>query len=75
MINFVHLTFQENSQISDKRNFSGSRADLKKTPSENKTSGPSSGLFGMGLSGIYAPFLTRSRSATDAVVQLTRSSS
>lgn len=50
--------------------------DLKKTPTtENKTNGSGSGLFGFKLPGIYAPFLTRTRSATDAVIQQTRSSS
>ncbi|KAK7394271.1 hypothetical protein VNO78_14793 [Psophocarpus tetragonolobus] len=44
-------------------------------PKEDKTNGSSSGLFGLRLSGMYAPFLTRTRSATDAVVQQTRSTS
>ncbi|RDX74805.1 hypothetical protein CR513_45398, partial [Mucuna pruriens] len=44
-------------------------------PKEEKMNGSSSGLFGLSLSGVYAPFLTRTRSATDSVVQQTRSSS
>ncbi|KAG2396671.1 uncharacterized protein HKW66_Vig0229460 [Vigna angularis] len=43
---------------------------------ESRTNGSSSGLFGLGrLSGVYAPFLSRTRSATDSVVQQTRSTS
>ncbi|BAU03362.1 hypothetical protein VIGAN_UM086800 [Vigna angularis var. angularis] len=43
---------------------------------ESRTNGFSSGLFGLGrLSGVYAPFLSRTRSATDSVVQQTRSTS
>ncbi|XP_052729287.1 uncharacterized protein LOC108327145 isoform X3 [Vigna angularis] len=43
---------------------------------ESRTNGSSSGFFGLGrLSGVYAPFLSRTRSATDSVVQQTRSTS
>ncbi|ESW11294.1 hypothetical protein PHAVU_008G017700 [Phaseolus vulgaris] len=43
---------------------------------ESRTNGSSSGLFGLSrLSGVYAPFLSRTRSATDSVVQQTRSTS
>ncbi|WVZ04697.1 hypothetical protein V8G54_018043 [Vigna mungo] len=44
---------------------------------ESRSNGSSSGLFGLGsrLSGVYAPFLSRTRSATDSVVQQTRSTS
>ncbi|KAK7270026.1 hypothetical protein RIF29_22880 [Crotalaria pallida] len=45
------------------------------SPAEEKTNGSSSGLFGMRFSGLHAPFLTRTRSATDAVVNHTRSRS
>ncbi|XP_027350759.1 uncharacterized protein LOC113861873 [Abrus precatorius] len=66
---------QDSRRISEERNFSSSQVNLKNiTPKEEKTNGSSSGLFGK-LSGVYAPFLTRTRSATDAVVQQTRSSS
>ncbi|XP_020208038.1 uncharacterized protein LOC109792990 isoform X2 [Cajanus cajan] len=45
------------------------------SPKEDKSNGSSSGLFGLRLPNVYAPFLTRTRSATDAVVQQTRSTS
>lgn len=63
---------QESNQISEESNFSNSRVDPMKTPTVNKTNGSSSGLFGLKLSGVYAPFLTRTRSATAAVIQQTR---
>ncbi|KAG5016862.1 hypothetical protein HKD37_08G022929 [Glycine soja] len=43
-------------------------------PKVDKSNGSSSGLFGL-ISGVYGPLLTRTRSATDAVVQKTRSAS
>ncbi|KAH1200280.1 hypothetical protein GmHk_18G053444 [Glycine max] len=43
-------------------------------PKVDKSNGSSSGLFGL-ISGVYGPLLTRTRSATDAVVQKTRSTS
>ncbi|KAJ1435486.1 VRR-NUC domain [Sesbania bispinosa] len=50
------------------RSFSVSNVDSKKIPpTDDKANGSSSGLFGLKLSG-YASFLTRTRSATDAVV-------
>ncbi|XP_022635794.1 uncharacterized protein LOC106758037 isoform X2 [Vigna radiata var. radiata] len=43
---------------------------------ESRTNGSSSGLFGLArLSSVYTPFLSRTRSATDSVVQQTRSTS
>ncbi|KAK7340823.1 hypothetical protein VNO77_21537 [Canavalia gladiata] len=66
---------QESSPISEERNLSSGEVKSRKIPpKDDKTNGSSSGLFGM-LTGVYAPFLTRTRSATDAVVQQTRSSS
>ncbi|TKY64934.1 bZIP transcription factor bZIP56 precursor [Spatholobus suberectus] len=56
---------QESSQVNSK----------SIPPKEDKSNGSSSGLFGLRFSGVYAPFLTRTRSATDAVVQQTRTSS
>ncbi|KAJ7957532.1 BZIP transcription factor, putative (DUF1664) [Quillaja saponaria] len=45
-------------------------------PAEVKTNGSSSsGLFGLRLPGISAPFLTRTRSATNSILQHSRSSS
>lgn len=73
---FGYLSFQESGRISEERNSSSSQVDSKKTPTtENKSNGSSSGFFGLNFSGVYAPLLTRTRSATDAVVQQTRSSS
>ncbi|KAF1862956.1 hypothetical protein Lal_00009339 [Lupinus albus] len=68
---------KETGLVSEERNFSSSNADsIKVLPAENKSngssSGLSSGLFGK-FAGVYAPFLTRTRSATDALVQQTRS--
>ncbi|OIW05473.1 hypothetical protein TanjilG_12064 [Lupinus angustifolius] len=64
---------KETSPDSDERNFSSSNADsIKILAAENKSNGSSSGLFGK-FAGVYAPFLTRTRSATDALVQQTRS--
>ncbi|KAK7319121.1 hypothetical protein RJT34_03835 [Clitoria ternatea] len=54
-------------------NSAGSHQERGRISGE-KNNGSSSGLFGLGISGVYASFLTRTRSATDAVVQQTRSS-
>ncbi|KAK7273127.1 hypothetical protein RIF29_14173 [Crotalaria pallida] len=62
------------NRVSEERNFSSSNGGSNTVPpAENKTNGSSSGLFGKFSS--YAPFLTRTRSATDAVVQQNRSTS
>lgn len=69
-------SIQESRRMSEERNFSGSHVDSKRIPpKEDKTNGSSSGLLGLKFPGFSAPFLTRTRSATDAVVQQTRSSS
>ncbi|XP_019452127.1 PREDICTED: uncharacterized protein LOC109354229 [Lupinus angustifolius] len=66
---------KESNQVSEETNFSSSNLDsIKVPPAEIKSNGSTSGLFGK-FSGIYVPFLTRTRSATDAVVQQTRSTS
>ncbi|KAE9604957.1 hypothetical protein Lal_00036825 [Lupinus albus] len=66
---------KESNHVSEETNFSNSNVDSKKVPpAEIKSTGSSSGLFGK-FSGVYVPFLTRTRSATDAMVQQTRSTS
>ncbi|XP_061374402.1 uncharacterized protein LOC133316634 [Gastrolobium bilobum] len=67
---------QDSRRISEERSFSSSHVDSKKIPpKEDKTNGSSSGLLGLKFSSVYAPILSRTRSATDAVVQQTRSTS
>ncbi|KAI4343413.1 hypothetical protein L6164_010763 [Bauhinia variegata] len=68
--------YQESSRVSEVINFSGSLVDSIEThATEDKTNGSSSsGLLGLRLPGIYGSFLTRTRSATEAVAQHTRSS-
>ncbi|XP_012568875.1 uncharacterized protein [Cicer arietinum] len=63
----------QSSQISE-INLPSSSVGPMKTPIENKTNGSSSGgFFGLNLSSVYT--LTRTRSATNAVLQQTRPSS
>ncbi|CAK8540946.1 unnamed protein product [Lathyrus sativus] len=67
---------EESSNISEQRNFSSSDGNSMKTPPiENKINGSSAGgFFGISLSSVYAPLL-RTRSATNSVIQQTRSTS
>ncbi|XP_061364176.1 uncharacterized protein LOC133307647 [Gastrolobium bilobum] len=69
-------SYQGSNRISEVINFTSSHVDSNNfCPTGDKTNESSSGLFGLRFSGLFAPFLTRARSATDAVVQHPRSSS